>query len=384
VPSSSSPEPGFARSAFVLPRAPDGGDAVYLAGNSLGALPRVAAEAAQDAVLRQWGASGVAGWEDEDWWSAPLRVGERIGALVGAWPGSAVVGDSTSVQLFQSLVAAARLRPGRTVLLSDAGHFPTDRYLATSVARLTGLTLVTAAPDAMAPDADTAVVAVPAVDFRTGERWDLAAIVERAHAAGAVVVADLSHAVGVLPVDLDGLGVDLAVGCTYKYLNGGPGAPAFVYVAARHHDVLDPPLTGWTGHAEPFAMTEAWTPAPGVGRLRVGTPPMLSMLALDGALSVFDGVALADVHAASLALGDAFLEALPAGVDVVTPREHARRGGHVAVRVPDAEGLCAALARRGVVVDARPPDLLRFGFAAPYVMLDDARVAARELTALLV
>ena len=194
-----------------------------------------------------------------------------------------------------------------------------------------------------------------------------------------MVVADLSHAVGVLPVDLDGLGVDLAVGCTYKYLNGGPGAPAFVYVAARHHDVLDPPLTGWTGHAEPFAMTEAWTPAPGVGRLRVGTPPMLSMLALDGALSVFDDVALAGVHAASLALGDAFLEALPAGVDVVTPREHARRGGHVAVRVPDAEGRCAALARRGVVVDARPPDLLRFGFAAPYVTLDDARVAAREL-----
>ena len=297
-PRRSAPRPGWARERFVLPRAPAGGDAVYLAGNSLGAQPRSARRALLAAADDQWGAVGVAGWEECGWWAAPQRVGDRVGALVGAAPGQVVVGDSTSVQLFGALIAAARLRPGRTVLLSDSGHFPTDRYLAASVARLTGLTLATATPSTMTPDADTAVVAVPAVDFRTGERWDLARIVEGAHAAGAVVVADLSHAVGVLPVELDALGVDLAVGCTYKYLNGGPGAPAFVYVAARHHDVLDPPLTGWTGHADPFAMTEAWTPAPGVGRLRVGTPPMLALLALDGALEVFDGVDLADVHAA--------------------------------------------------------------------------------------
>ncbi|PVZ14304.1 aminotransferase class V-fold PLP-dependent enzyme [Actinomycetospora cinnamomea] len=383
MPSNSSPEPGFARDAFVLPRAPGGGDAVYLAGNSLGAQPRAARRAVLVAVDDQWGAVGVAGWEECGWWATPQRLGDRVGALVGAAPGQVVVGDSTSVQLFGALIAAARLRPGRSVLLSDAGHFPTDRYLASSVARLTGLTLATGTPDALAPDGDTAVVAVPAVDFRTGERWDLAAITARAHTAGAVVVADLSHAVGAMPVALDDLVIDLAVGCTYKYLNGGPGAPAFAYVAARHHDVLDPPLTGWTGHADPFGMTEDWTPAPGVGRLRVGTPPMLSMLALDGALDVFAGVDLAAVRAASLALGDAFLAALPEGVEVVTPREPARRGGHVAVRVSDAEGLRAALAHRGVVVDARPPDLLRFGFAAPYVTLDDARTAARELAALL-
>ncbi|GAA4931730.1 kynureninase [Actinomycetospora succinea] len=385
MPSNSSPEPGFARTDFVLPRAPDGSDAVYLAGNSLGAQPRAARTALLAAVDEQWAAVGVAGWEDCGWWATPQRLGDRVGALVGAAPGQVVVGDSTSVQLFGALIAAARLRPGRSVLVSDGGHFPTDRYLAASVARLTGLELRTASPDAMVPDADTAVVAVPAVDFRTGERWDLAAIVERAHEAGAVVLVDLSHAVGVMPVALDALDVDLAVGCTYKYLNGGPGAPAFAYVAARHHDVLDPPLTGWTGHADPFAMTEAWTPAPGVGRLRIGTPPMLSMLALDGALGVFDGPDspdLAGVRAASLALGDAFLEALPDAADVVTPRAHERRGGHVAVRVRDAEGLCAALARRGVVVDARPPDLLRFGFAAPYVTVDDARTAARELAGL--
>ena len=378
--------PGFARDRFVLPRAPDGTDAVYLAGNSLGAQPRAVRAALASVLDEQWGAVGVAGWEECGWWAAPARLGDRIGALVGAAPGQVVVGDSTSVQLFGALIAAVRLRPGRGVLLSDAGHFPTDRYLASSVARLTGLELRTAAPDAMAPDTGTAVVAVPAVDFRTGERWDLTTIIGRAHEAGAVVVLDLSHGVGVLPVALDGLGVDLAVGCTYKYLNGGPGAPAFAYVAAHHQDALDPPLTGWTGHAEPFAMTEAWTPAPGVGRLRVGTPPMLSMLALEAALTVFDGVSLHDVRAASLALGDAFLDALDEhapGAEVVTPRAHERRGGHVAVRVTDAEHRCAALAARGVVVDARPPDLLRFGFAAPYVTLDDARAAARELGRLL-
>ena len=217
-------------------------------------------------------------------------------------------------------------------------------------------------------------MAVPAVDFRTGERWDLAAIVARAHAAGAVVVADLSHAVGVLPVDLDGLGVDLAVGCTYKYLNGGPGAPAFVYVAAAAPrrprpaaDRLDRPRRPVRDDRGVDARRPASGACASARRRCSRCSPSTA------ALSVFDGVALAGVHAASLALGDAFLDALPAGVDVVTPREHARRGGHVAVRVRDAEGLCAALARRGVVVDARPPDLLRFGFAAPYVTLDDAR-----------
>ena len=231
----------------------------------------------------------------------------------------------------------------------------------------------------MAPDADTAVVSVPVVDFRTGERWDLADVVERAHAVGAVVVADLSHAAGAMPVGLDALGVDLAVGCTYKYLNAGPGAPAFGFVAAKHHEALDPPLTGWTSHARPFAMAEAWEPLPDAGRLRVGTPSVLAMLALDAALDEFDDLPMAAVRARSLALGDAFLDALGAGADVVTPREHDRRGGHVALRVADAARARTALAANGVIVDDRPPDLLRFAFAAPYVGDDDVATAARAV-----
>ena len=367
------------RARFVLPRGADGCDAVYLAGNSLGALPRAVVDATRDAVVGQWGAHGVAGWDELGWWEAPRRVGDRLGRLVGAQPGQVVAGDSTSVQLFSALVAGARLRPGRGVLLSDAGHFPTDRYLAASVARLTGLTLRTGGPHDLRPDTDTAVVAVPAVDFRTGERVDLDAVVGRAHDAGAVVVVDLSHAAGVLPVDLDALGADLAVGCSYKYLNGGPGAPAFAYVAARHHGVLDPPLTGWTGHARPFAMEEQWAPAPGAQQLRVGTPPMLSLLALEAALGEFDDVAVTDLRERSLDLGEKFLDALAPGTDVVTPRDRPRRGGHVAVRVDDAAARCAELGALGVVVDARPPDLLRFGFSPLYVAEDDATAAADAL-----
>jgi kynureninase len=221
------------------------------------------------------------------------------------------------------------------------------------------------------------MVLVPAVDFRTGERWDLRRIVADAHRAGALVVLDLSHAIGAMPIDLGD--ADLAVGCTYKYLNGGPGAPAFGWAAPRFADHLDPPLTGWTGHARPFAMEETWTPADGVGRLRVGTPPVLSMLALDAALGALDDVPPAAIRARSLALGDAFLGALPVDVDVVTPREHHRRGAHVAVRVDGAERRCAELADRGVIVDARPPDLLRYGFAAPYVSMEDVATAVRTL-----
>ncbi len=366
---------------------------VYLDGNSLGALPHGVAERLQDVVTRQWGDHLVRAWNDDDWWPAPTRVGDRIGALLGAAAGQVAVGESTSVQLFQALTAAARLRPGRRVLLSDAGHFPTDRYLAASVARLLGLAVrEVAAGDlerALAEHGDdVAAVSFGVVDFRTGELLDVAGLTAATHAAGALTVWDLSHAAGAIPLALDADGVDLAVGCTYKYLNGGPGAPAFVYVAHRHQAELDLPLTGWHGHAAPFAMTPDFEPASGIGRARIGTVPMLSLLALDAALDVFEDVDLVAVRAKSIRLGEFFLDLVDeltagSGLEVVSPADPARRGSQVTVRHPDALPVMAALVARGVIGDLRPPDLLRFGWNALYVRYADVLSAVQALAAVL-
>ncbi len=298
-------------------------------------------------------------------------MGDRIGALVGAAPGQISCGDSTSVQLFQALVGLARLRPGRTELITDGAGFPTDQYIAESVARLLGLRLTRIAPAELATaiSADTAVVALSAVDYRTGELHDLDALTAIAHTAGAVINWDLCHAAGALPVHLDALGADAAVGCSYKYLNGGPGSPAWIYLPARHADAFDLPLAGWHAHADPFGLAPSFAPAPGIDRARIGTPPLLSMLALEAALDVWDAISLEDVRAKSLALTDlviGYADSLP-GVEVVTPRDPARRGSQVALRHPHAYEVCQALISRGVIGDFRAPDLLRLGFAPLYL-----------------
>jgi kynureninase len=269
------------------------------------------------------------------------------------------------------------------VLVTDVEHFPTDRYLATSVGRLLGLE-VRQQPVGQPLPAGVAVVAYPAVDYRTGELWDVAGITAAAHEAGAVVVWDLCHAVGAVPLRLDEDGVDLAVGCTYKYLSGGPGAPAFGYVAQRHQGDFDPPLTGWHGHARPFDMAADFEPAHGIARARIGTPPIVSLLALEAALDAFDGIGIERIRAKSLALGDFFLSCVDGllgelGFTVVTPREPARRGSHVSLRHPGAYPMMAALVDRGVIGDVRPPDLLRFGFNALYTSYADVSTAVREL-----
>src|ERR1700760_845684 len=323
------------RTRFVLP---DG--VIYLDGNSLGALPGAVTERLADVVGRQWGEDLVRAWNDDGWWQAPERIGDRIGALIGAAPGQTVAGDSTSVQLFNALTAAARMRPG--VIVTDAGQFPTDGYVADSVGRLLGREVVrTPDPYAALDRGDVAVLAWSTVDFRTGELWDTARLTAAAHDAGAVMVWDLCHAVGALPLAMDGDRVDVAVGCSYKYLSGGPGAPAFIYIAERHQAGLDQPLTGWNGHSRPFDMAPGYQAAAGIARARIGTPPMLSMLALDAALDAFDGVDLAVVRAKSLRLGEYFIagaDDLLAGLgfEVVTPREPERRGTHVSLRHPDA------------------------------------------------
>jgi kynureninase len=360
------------RKRFLLP---DG--VIYLDGNSLGALPAGVPGLLHTAVVDQWGDHLITAWNDDGWWTAPLRLGDRVGRLLGAAPGQTIVGDSTSVQLFNALAAGARLRPDRTVLLVEAGGFPTDRYLAASVGRLLGLEVHEVPMAGMAAAVRehghrVAVVTPSAVDYRTGELWPLAELTAIAHEVHAVVVWDLCHAVGAMPVELDSDRVDIAVGCTYKFLSGGPGAPAFLYVAKRHQDAFDQPLRGWMGHAQPFETRPEYVPAQGIARARIGTPPMLSMLAVSAALDVFDDVDLAVVRAKSLSLGEFFIECADAnlarlGFEVVTPRDPARRGSQITLRHPEARPMMAALIEHGVIGDVRPPDLLRFGLNALYV-----------------
>ncbi|MBW1600578.1 kynureninase [Streptomyces sp. JJ66] len=386
---------GF-REEFALPAG-----VIQLNGNSLGPLPRAVPGALDQVVRREWGEHLIRGWFEDGWWDAPERVGDRVGRLVGAAPGQTVVGESTSVQLFNALTAAARLRPERTVLVSDAGNFPTDRYLAVSVARMLGLRLVQT-PVAALPKVlerhrgEVGAVLAGAVDFRTGELWDVAALTARVRDAGAVTVWDLSHAAGAVPLHLDEAGVDLAVGCGYKYLCGGPGAPAFLYAAARHHEALDLPVTGWHGHARPFEMADTFVPAPGIARARTGTPHLLSLLALEAALTPLEAAGVAAVREKSLRLGDYLMslvdgagtttrtrERTGAWPEVVTPRAPARRGNQVTLRHPRAPRLSAELMARGVVTDARPPDLIRLclnGLYVSYTDVFDAVTHLREVT----
>ncbi|MFJ5641247.1 kynureninase [Streptomyces sp. NPDC093223] len=369
------------RSRFVLD------DVVYLDGNSLGALPAHVPGRVEDVVRRQWGELRIRSWDESGWWTAPERIGDRIAPLVGAAAGQIVVGDSTSVNVFKALVGAVRLAgEGRTEILVDATTFPSDGYIAESAARLTGRTLRPVAPaDVRAALSDrTAAVLLNHVDYRTGRLLDLPSLTAAVHAAGAVAVWDLCHSAGALPVGLDEHGVDLAVGCTYKYLNGGPGAPAYLYVRRDLQDRFDSPLPGWNSHAEPFGMRAAYEPAAGAVRGRVGTPDILSMLALEAALEVWDEVPVAAVRAKSLALTDFFLECveayLPAGrVACVTPLAHEERGSQIALRCPDAGDVMKRLIERGVVGDFRHPDVLRFGFTPLYVGFADAERAARVL-----
>ncbi|AZM76526.1 kynureninase [Streptomyces sp. KPB2] len=379
------------RERFVLD------DVTYLDGNSLGALPAHVPARVDDVVRRQWGELRIRSWEESGWWTAPERIGDRIAPLVGAAAGQIVVGDSTSVNVFKALVAAVRMAqedgPGRDEILVDATTFPTDGYIAESAARMTGCALRPVAP-AEVPSAlgdRTAAVLLNHVDYRTGRLHDLPALTAAVHAAGAYAVWDLCHSAGALPVGLDEHGVDLAVGCTYKYLNGGPGSPAYLYVRRDLQHRFDSPLPGWNSHAEPFGMRSGYAPASGAVRGRVGTPDILSLLALEAALDVWDedGVSVAAVREKSLALTDFFLRCVeayvPAGrVESVTPAAHGERGSQVALRCDDAGEVMKRLIERGVVGDYRAPDVLRFGFTPLYVGFADveraARVLARTLT----
>jgi len=345
------------------------------------------------AVEDEWGTGLIRSWNDAGWITLSARCGDAVAQLVGAPPGSITVGDSTSIHLFNLMVAGLRLLPDRSVLVTDRANFPTDLYLAQSVARLCDVELVLLDPgdaDALSAACDDrlALVSLSHVDYRTGVLHDMTGVTEQVHDAGGVMLWDLAHSAGVVPVDLLGCDVDLAVGCTYKYLNGGPGAPAYGFVHPRWQDQLDTPLTGWLGHASPFALDGVYRPAEGVGRLRIGSPPIVSMSALHAALQVYAEVDVAMVRAKSLSLTDLFIALVEehlagTGVEVVAPREHTRRGSQVCLRLAEAYGFVQALIARGVIGDFREPDLARFGFAPLYVRHVDVVAAVAAMAEVL-
>ncbi|MEL6887754.1 MAG: kynureninase [Pseudomonadota bacterium] len=363
---------------------------IYLDGNSLGPLPRAAQARVAQMMLDEWGQMLIRGWNAAGWMDQPDRVGDRIGRLIGAPAGTVVMGDTLSVKVYQAVAAALNRVPERRVILSDTGNFPTDLYMVQGLidALDRGYVLRLVAPEAVAEAItdDVAVVLLTQVDYRTGRMHDMEALTARAHAAGAVMVWDLAHSAGAVPVDLAACGCEFAVGCTYKYLNGGPGAPAFIYVRADLADTVEPVLAGWLGHDAPFDFDLAYRPAAGVGRMRVGTPPVIQMAALEAALEVWDGVDMSALRAASVALQELFIAEVEARVPALTlasPRAAAQRGSQVSFAFEHGYAAMQALIARGVIGDFRSPDIMRFGFTPLYLDEGDVRAAVDHIAAVM-
>ncbi|MGY4306470.1 kynureninase [Bradyrhizobium sp. USDA 4369] len=373
------------RSLFKIP---DG--IIYLDGNSLGALPSAVPARVAGMIEAEWGQELIRGWNSAGWMVQPRRVGDRIARLIGAVPGTVVMGDTLSIKVYQALAAALSLNPSRRVILSDSGNFPSDLYMAQGLVRMLGdrATLKVVDPEQVegAIDDSVAVLMLTEVDYRTGRMHDMVALTQKAHAVGALTVWDLAHSAGAVPVDLAGADADFAVGCTYKYLNGGPGAPAFIYVAPRHAEIAPPALSGWMGHEAPFAFDLDYRPGGGIERMRIGTPPIIALAALDAALDAWDSVSMQDVRKASIALSELFIaevEARCPSLTLASPRDPARRGSQVSFRHPDGYAIMRALIARGVIGDFRAPDALRFGFTPLYIGEAEVRGAVDILAEVL-
>lgn len=364
------------RSRFDLP---DG--LIYLDGNSLGPLLTSVRDRVADVVTREWGQDLITSWNKNHWMELASRIGGKLAPMIGAAGHEVLAADSTSINIFKLLTAALKMRPDRKVILSEAGNFPTDLYMAEGLVSLLGggysVRLMDKAENlADHLDDDVAVVMITQVDYRTGRKLDMEAVTRQVQDAGALMLWDLAHSAGAFPVDLNGAKADFAVGCGYKYLNGGPGAPAFLFVADRHQEDIQPALSGWLGHANPFAFTTGYAPAGGIARHTVGTPPVLSMSALDEALSLFAEISMADLLRKSQELTGLFItlveqECAGHGLELATPREDQKRGSQVSFRSQNGYPIMQALIARKVIGDFRDPDIMRFGFAPLYISYTD-------------
>ena len=359
---------------------------IYLDGNSLGPLPSAAPEAMEKTMRDQWGKMLITGWNKAGWMDQPARIGDRIARLIGAEPGHVIMGDTLSIKVYQALASALEMRPDRHVVLSDSGNFPSDLYIAQGLLKSlgAGFELRVVAPEDVAAHItdEIAVVMLTEVNYRTGRLHDMHALTQKAHAAGALTVWDLAHTAGATDVRLAENKADFAVGCTYKYLNGGPGAPAFIYVAPRHADAARPALSGWLGHEAPFAFDLDYRPAAGIERMRVGTPPVLALTALEKALDIWDMTTMAEVRAVSQSLTSLFIEEVERrcpDLTLATPRDPAQRGSQVSFRFEHGYAAMQALIARGVIGDFRAPDIMRFGFTPLYIDAADVRAAAQIL-----
>ncbi len=380
------PLEGF-RDRFTLP---DG--VIYLDGNSLGALPKAAVERVHQVVTGEWGEGLIRSWNASDlgagWINLPQRIGAKIAPMIGARASEVIVADSVSVNLFKLISAALKMRPGRKVILSEPGNFPTDLYMIQGLQEQGVAEQRLAAREQIADafDDDVALLLLTHVHYKSGAMHDMAALTNAAHEAGALVLWDLSHTGGAMPVDLNAVGADFAVGCGYKYLCGGPGAPAYAFVAGRHHETLSQPLSGWMGHARPFAFDDAYIPAPGVDRLLCGTPHVLSMSALEVGVDLIAEIGVDRLYAKSQALSEFFLECLSdrdIALELVSPSDSIRRGSQLSFRHENAYAICQALIARGVIGDFRDPDILRLGFAPAYLRFEDMAEAVRHLAEVL-
>lgn len=359
---------------------------IYLDGNSLGPLPSAAAGRISSMVEDEWGELLIKGWNQAGWMQQPIQLGDRIGKLVGAPSGTVVIGDTLSIKVYQALAAALAMRPDRKVILSDTGNFPTDLYMADGLIKSMDaghqVQLVEPENVADAIDDKVAVLMLTQVDYKTGRKHDMMGLTQKAQEAGAVVIWDLAHSAGAFEVELEQSGCEFAVGCTYKYLNAGPGAPAFIYVRRDLSETIEPALSGWLGHDAPFAFERPYRPGSGIERMRVGTPSVIQMAALEAALDVFDDVSMADIRTRSVALCELFISQVETKcpqLKLASPRQPEIRGSQVSFRYADGYPLLQALIERGVVGDFRSPDIIRFGFAPLYIDEDDVRRAVEIL-----